>query len=278
MASIIPQLASDANNLSRSLSKASNVINNPLNSVSKAADGATSTLQNINLTVAKIDNAALQSISKITTGSIIPLNTPALQGQLDGIIQAPLKSASAEVMASINEQVQATIKPVVNVMNQVNKAVSLITTSIAEFSRIPSIFAKKSPLAAAQAIKSLVCKGINFLANFNLSAYLSWPPKLPTGLINFSLRKFINKLVRKIEEKIFKFIHNLIEQIKQKIIAIIKKYAAMIASLIDTLLNLFNCNPGDKIPSPGKKTPLPGISGGASGSGFNFSVAGRIGI
>ena len=226
-----------------------NALQNPVNAASSLIKSPIPTLQIPSLTVAQIDTAAVSNItSKINLGNVIPANFEFGNTLRDAnvAIQTPLLQANTAVIGNIEEQVNKTLAPVFHTINKVNIFVARISSAIAEFKRLPYTWARQSPLKTAQQARDLICSIIDFAKVINLNVLFQWPPQLPQGLVNFSIKKFIAGLIKKIEEKIYKFIYNLIEQIKQKILAIIKKYYDMIVNFIKQILNLFICNPGDR--------------------------------
>ena len=206
------------------------------------------------ISTADINSAVLNSyVSNTRSGSILPLNSPAgsLFGSTGNVTQEPLSmvtGALSPAVGAISKQVKATIAPVLNTITAVNTAVTFIASSVAEFSRISYASTTQSPLATAKQLRDLVCKAIDFTKTFkpDLLAGFSFPPKLPTGLSTFSVKKFVQALVRKIEKKIWDYVYNLVMSIVNKILAIYKMIYNMIMDIINQFKELFKCNPGDK--------------------------------
>ena len=206
------------------------------------------------ISTADINSAVLNSyVSNTRSGSILPLNSPAgsLFGSTGLVTQEPLSmvtGALSPAVSAISKQVKATIAPVLNTITAVNTAVMFIASSVAEYSRISYASTTQSPLATARQLRDLVCNVIDFTKTFrpDLLAGFSFPPKLPAGLSSFSIKKFIQALIRKIEQKIWAYIENLVMTIINKIKAIYNKILAMIKDIINQFKELFKCNPGDK--------------------------------
>jgi len=202
-------------------------------------------------TAASVDAKYLEStVDNPKTGTIIPTNTTAkpTDGQAtNNKAPAPVSKAEEEKKAAkqtYKQQEEKEKKQInIKVTEIPGKLLSLPGKAV-KFSTQLFASATKSPLAAAQQIRNLICKGIDFIKTFDLNIInnITWPPKLPTGFKTFSFKKLVMKLVfdvrARILKEIYKRIFGPLEAFYQKVLSIKKR----ILDTIDQIKGLFSCN------------------------------------
>lgn len=202
-------------------------------------------------TVANINTKYLKSsVKDPKTGKIVPINTNA-EVESDQLLtnQVPVIPSTAkqerdvakEVIKVQEDQEKNTID--VKVTEIPDRLLSLPLQAV-QFSTQLFASATQSPLAAAQQVRDLVCRGIDFVKTFDLNIInnIPWPPKLPNEIKNFSFKRLVMKIAYKVRDRILREIYERVfaplEAFYRQIIALKKR----LLNTIDQIKDLFSCN------------------------------------
>lgn len=104
--------------------------------------------------------------------------------------------------------------------------------------------ATQSPLIAAQQVRDLVCRGIDYTKTYELNIInnIPWPPRLPNEIKNFSFKRSVMKLAHSVRERVLKKLYESLTAPLKAFYNQITEIKKKFLDTIDNIKSLFTCN------------------------------------